>query len=179
MRTNEYGMRSDPIRPGRIPGTRRIYFLGDSMTYGTTQVDQSRLFTEIVHQRLPEQIHEPVEVMNGAISGWAPANELAYLREHGTLNADLVILVLNSGDPTQPMSPNRTAIASLLSRIIRSSDIKNYGSAASNRYCSRKCAVCIFDHLPGLASGTLAWMWKMIRVSFRRISRFSTKFEAL
>ena len=115
VRTNEYGMRSDPVSPTRITGTRRLYFLGDSMTWGTTQVDQSQIFTEIVHRDLPKLIQEPVEVLNGAISGWAPSNELEYLKEHGTQHADRVILALNAGDPMQPMSgkPNGFAIPSL------------------------------------------------------------------
>ena len=53
--------------------------------------------------------------MNGSISGWAIANELAFLKEHGTLSADRVILVLNDGDPTQPMSsPNPDAASRFL-----------------------------------------------------------------
>ena len=102
---NRFGMRSDPISENKPPGTLRIYFLGDSITWGTTEVDQRSLFTEIVHRELPLELHQPVEVMNGSISGWAIANELAFLKEHGTLNADRVILVLNDGDPTQPIAP--------------------------------------------------------------------------
>jgi lysophospholipase L1-like esterase len=102
--TNRFGMRSGPISDQKAPGTLRIYFLGDSITWGTTQVDQSELFTEIVHRELPRELHEPVEVMNGSISGWAIANELAFLEEHGTVQADRVILVLDDGDPTQPIS---------------------------------------------------------------------------
>ena len=103
--TNRFGMRSDPISEKKPPGTLRIYFLGDSITWGTTEVDQRSLFTEIVHRELPLELHQPVEVMNGSISGWAIANELEFLKEHGTLNADRVILVLNDGDPTQPIAP--------------------------------------------------------------------------
>jgi GDSL-like Lipase/Acylhydrolase family len=103
--TNRFGMRSDPISENKPPGTLRIYFLGDSITWGTTQVDQRDLFTEIVPRELPLEVHQPVEVMNGSISGWAIANELAFLKEHGTLHADRVILVLNDGDPTQPIAP--------------------------------------------------------------------------
>ncbi len=105
VRTNSFGMRSDPISEKKDPGTLRIYFLGDSITWGTTEVDQGQLFTEIIHHELPSEVHQPVEVINGSISGWAISNELSFLREHGVLNADRVILVLNDGDPTQPVSP--------------------------------------------------------------------------
>jgi len=115
VRTNRLGMRSDPLAETKPSGTLRIYFLGDSITYGTTQVDQSGLFSELVHRELPSLIHQSVEVMNGAISGWAIANELAFVKEHGTLGADRLILVINDGDPTQPMAslPPNDGIPSL------------------------------------------------------------------
>ena len=105
VRTNRYGMRSESIDAKKRANTCRIYFLGDSITWGTTQVDQNQLFTEILHRELPNRLHEPVEVMNGSISGWAIANEFAFLKEHGALEADRIILVLNDGDPTQPLAP--------------------------------------------------------------------------
>lgn len=113
--TNQYGMRSGPVTATRPPGTLRVYFLGDSMTYGTTQVDQSKIFASLVKRELPAVVHERVQVLDGAAGGWAPANELAYLREHGTLDADRVILVLNDGDPMQPeaVDPYNEEIPSL------------------------------------------------------------------
>jgi len=115
VRTNRLGMRSDPLAETKPSGTLRIYFLGDSITYGTTQVDQSQLFSELVHRELPSLTHQSVEVMNGAISGWAIANEPAFVKEHGTLGADRLILVINDGDPTQPMAslPPNDGIPSL------------------------------------------------------------------
>ena len=103
--TNQYGMRSLPISPVKPANTLRIYFLGDSITYGTTQVDQSQIFTDLARRELPAIVNQPVEVLDGAISGWAISNELGYLKEHGTLQADRLILVLNDGDPAQPLSP--------------------------------------------------------------------------
>jgi hypothetical protein len=103
--TNQFGMRSMPISSQKQPNVLRIYFLGDSITYGTTQVDQSQIFTDLVRRELPSIVHQPVEVMDGAMSGWAIPNELAYLKEYGTVNADRVVLVLNDDDPTQPLSP--------------------------------------------------------------------------
>ncbi len=100
--TNRYGMRSGAVTAERPPGVLRLYFLGDSMTYGTTEVDQSKIFASLVGEELPGVVHERVQVLDGAAGGWAPANELAYLREHGTMDANRVILVLNDGDPMQP-----------------------------------------------------------------------------
>ena len=100
--TNRYGMRSGPVNVKRPADTLRVYFLGDSMTYGTTEVDQSKIFASLVGKELPNVVHERVQVLDGAAGGWAPANELAYLKEHGTMEANRVILVLNDGDPMQP-----------------------------------------------------------------------------
>ena len=103
--TNQYGMRSMPVSPVKPPNTLRLYFLGDSITYGTTQVDQSQIFTDLVRRDLPSIVHQPVEVLNGAMGGWAISNEFGFLKEHTPLQADRVILVLNDGDPAQPISP--------------------------------------------------------------------------
>lgn len=101
-RTNRYGMRSDPVAEVPAPGALRILFLGDSVTYGTSRVDQARLFTQILQRDLPAIVHRPVEILNASAGAWAIDNELSYLRSRGTFHARLVLLVLNSGDPTQP-----------------------------------------------------------------------------
>lgn len=101
-RTNRYGMRSGPVQEEPAPGALRIMFLGDSVTYGTSRVDQSDLFTQILHRELPSVVHQPVEVLNASAGAWAIDNEWSYLRSRGTFHAALVLLVLNSGDPGQP-----------------------------------------------------------------------------
>lgn len=102
--TDSQGARSDEPAAAHAPGTLRILFLGDSITYGSTQVDQPHIFTELVHRELPALIHQPVEVMNASASGWAVGNEIAWVKEHTTRQADVVVLCLNSGDPSQPFS---------------------------------------------------------------------------
>lgn len=73
-------------------------FVGDSVTYGTSHVDQSRIFTELLHRGLPSVVHQPVEVLNASAGAWAIDNELSWLRSRGTFHSKIVILVLNSGD---------------------------------------------------------------------------------
>jgi len=99
---NRHSMRSDEIKPLKQQGTIRIVFLGDSITYGTTQVDQSQIFTEILHRELPSRLGHPVEVLNAAVSAWAPSNELDFIKSRGTFDADLLIWVWNSADLMQP-----------------------------------------------------------------------------
>ncbi len=99
---NHDGMRSDEVRTVHEPGTVRLLFVGDSITYGTTRVDQSAIFTEILHRDLPAVMNQPVEVLNASAGAWAPDNELSFLESRGIFGADLVLLVLNDGDLTQP-----------------------------------------------------------------------------
>jgi len=100
--TNHYGMRSDEVPPYRDPSHLRIMFVGDSLTYGTSRVDQSKIFTEILHRKLPSIVHKPVDVLNASAGAWAPDNEVSYIRSRGIFQSDIVVLVLNDGDVTQP-----------------------------------------------------------------------------
>src|ERR1700722_16135093 len=88
---NSFSMRSPQITLHKAPGVTRVLFVGDSVTYGTNHIDQSLLATSLLAQRLPAIVHGPVEVMNASAGGWAPANEVAYLRSRGTFDADLIV----------------------------------------------------------------------------------------
>ena len=101
---NHFGMRSDEIPASRKPGTLRLMFVGDSVTYGTSHVDQKDIFSEILRRELPSIVHRSVEVFNASASAWAPSNEVSFVRSRGTFDSDLVFLVLNSGDLGQPRS---------------------------------------------------------------------------
>lgn len=101
---NRYGMRSGEVPAHRIPHTLRLMFVGDSIAYGTTQVDQNAIFTQIVRRELPSIVHEPVEVLNASAGAWAIDNELSYVRSRGIFQSDIVLLVLNDGDLNQPRS---------------------------------------------------------------------------
>jgi len=112
------------------PGVVRVLFVGDSLTYGTTHVDQRNIFTQIVGRGLPSIVHHPVEVLNASANGWAPDNEWSWVRTRGIFHSNFVLLVLNDGDLTQPRAtiaqagnalPQRrpvTAIGELYARFI-------------------------------------------------------------
>lgn len=100
--TNHLGMRSDEVPAKRSPDTLRLMLVGDSIVYGTSRVDQHQIFSEILHHDLPSIVHEPVEVLNTSAGGWAIENELSYIRSRGIFKSDMVLLVLNNGDLTQP-----------------------------------------------------------------------------
>ncbi len=111
-RTNRWGMRSDEFPEVRTPGTLRLLFLGDSITFGTARVDQHDIFTEVLHRELPALLHRPVEVLNASAGGWAIGNELGYLRSRGIFGSDCVISVINSGDLGQVTADMSQARAS-------------------------------------------------------------------
>ncbi len=127
---NRYGMRSEEVSPTRPPGVVRVLFVGDSITYGTTHVDQRNLFTQIVQRGLAGILHRDVQVLNASTNGWAPDNELAWVQSRGIFQSNDVLLVLNDGDLTQPRAtiaeagdslPQRrplTAIGELFTRFI-------------------------------------------------------------
>jgi hypothetical protein len=97
---NAYGMRSDNIEASKPPGKKRILFSGDSVLFGTTYLDQAVIFTS----RLQRDLGPGTEVMNASVGGWAPSNELGFLKAKGTFGADLVVFVLNTKDLTQPFA---------------------------------------------------------------------------
>ncbi len=101
---NHWSMRSPAVTPVKPAGTYRILLIGDSMTYGSTQIDQKEIFSSLLQAELPARLHTPVEVLNASAGAWAVGNELGYLRSRGTFGADLVVLVVNSGDAAQPPS---------------------------------------------------------------------------
>jgi hypothetical protein len=130
-RTNHYGMRSEEVPLSRDLGRLRILFVGDSLTYGTSRVDQNEIFTEILHKELPSIVHKPVDVLNASAGAWAPDNEVSYIRSRGIFQSDLVVFVLNDGDVTQSRAtmedvgdglPSRrpsTAIGELWTRYLK------------------------------------------------------------
>jgi lysophospholipase L1-like esterase len=108
---NAYSMRSPEFPAIKPAGSLRIMFIGDSVTYGTTHIDQSKIFTSLIARDLPTQLHRGVEVLNASAGAWAPANEAGYLKSRGTFHADVVIFVLNTGDLDQPFEPGQFSSA--------------------------------------------------------------------
>jgi lysophospholipase L1-like esterase len=103
IKINHFSMRSDDISPNKAKDHIRVYFIGDSVTYGV-YIDQSRIFTTILLRDLPERLRHPVDILNASAGGWAPGNEVGFLKKNGTFDADLVLIVLNTGDLNQPFA---------------------------------------------------------------------------
>lgn len=126
---NDWGMRSSPFSRMKGAEERRVLVVGDSITFGTTYVDQSLIFTELLKTALTERYGPPVSVLNASAGGWAPENEYRYLASRGTFGADWVVFVINTNDLGQPfatfeVSPQfpienpRSAIGEVLERYV-------------------------------------------------------------
>ena len=115
---NAYGMRSRnfPIRKSRSDEYRVLVF-GDSVINGGNQTDDKALATSILEARLPKFLNRPVLVANISAGSWGPPNMLAYVKEFGFFDADVIVVVLSSHDygdvPTfSPLNPTTHPIES-------------------------------------------------------------------
>jgi GDSL-like Lipase/Acylhydrolase family len=110
--TNSYSMRSAEFpKHKQDPRELRILVLGDSIINGGTLTDQDDLATELLRRDLIERLDRPVVVGNISAGSWGPPNLLAYVKEFGTFDADIAVLVFSSHDaadvPTfAPLDPN-------------------------------------------------------------------------
>jgi hypothetical protein len=88
---NSLGMRDVEHRPVKEPGTFRILVLGDSFMEAL-QVPLEESFHRLLEHRLRSLTGRPVEVVNGAVSGWGTDDHLEYLTRYGVkLVPDLVL----------------------------------------------------------------------------------------
>ena len=95
------GLRDDEVVVPKPPGIFRILMLGDSVAYGHT-VPAADTFSNQLERMLREQFG-PVEVVNAAVAGYTPYNELHYYLEDGRkFGADLVIVAFCMNDVANP-----------------------------------------------------------------------------
>lgn len=95
---NSLGLRDDEIPP-KSQGETRILFLGDSFTYGVgVETNQTWIaqLRSMAQQAFPEK---KTRLINGGLPGWDVVEHLRFYRAELTkLEADLVVLVVNSSD---------------------------------------------------------------------------------
>jgi len=107
IKTNAFGMRSRPVSYAKLNGEYRILFVGDSVPFGTTYVDQMDIFPERIAAILNTNYKDSVTVLNASSPGWAPSNELGFIQARGIYGADMVVLVYNTKDLTQDFAAYR------------------------------------------------------------------------
>jgi lysophospholipase L1-like esterase len=100
---NALGLRGPPVLRSRPPGVVRLLFLGDSITYGGGRVHEGDLFCRRV-ENLARNDGLRVEAVNVSAPGWGPQNWTAWVELYGTLDADLVVVVLPETDRARPFA---------------------------------------------------------------------------
>ena len=93
--TNALGLRSPPIGPKR---RRRVLVIGDSVINGGQQTTQDSLATE------KAALRTGVELVNLSAGSWGTENAMAWIRAHGLLEVDEMIVVLSSHDAYDRMT---------------------------------------------------------------------------
>ncbi|MDJ0689631.1 MAG: SGNH/GDSL hydrolase family protein [Xenococcaceae cyanobacterium MO_188.B32] len=102
IQINQYSMRSQTIDPIKQTSTLRILVLGDSIVNGGWWTDQQETISALMEDDLASSLSSSsfssIEVLNASANSWGPRNELAYLERFGLLEAQVVILIINTDD---------------------------------------------------------------------------------
>jgi hypothetical protein len=98
---NALGLRGPETTPLPSTNVNRILSIGDSVANGTAAVSDGQTYSAYLESDLKQAGHK-VEVLNASAGGWAPENELAWLKEHGIMGAKTVVLEINEKDLDQP-----------------------------------------------------------------------------
>ncbi|MEI7782019.1 MAG: hypothetical protein WCJ18_08870, partial [Planctomycetota bacterium] len=81
--------------------------IGDSVLNGGSLTDDADTATGVLNALDVDIQDRPVSFMNLSAGSWAPPQQLAYLKAYGTLDANLVVLVLSSHDALGPMADDK------------------------------------------------------------------------
>jgi lysophospholipase L1-like esterase len=106
---NALGLRGDETLEAKPPGTFRVLFVGDSVTFGLG-VDDALCFPALVQQELRAEGRDDVEVLNGGCPGWDGVQEAHWLKSRGlALAPDLVLVVFVPNDLPVDFAPEELA----------------------------------------------------------------------
>ena len=95
------GTRDDAVVIPKPPGTLRILVLGDSIAYGAT-FPRNETFPNRMERELRSEFGS-VDVINSAVMGYSPYNELQYYLTRGkTFEADIVVVAFCMNDIVNP-----------------------------------------------------------------------------
>ncbi|HEV3469043.1 MAG TPA: SGNH/GDSL hydrolase family protein [Pyrinomonadaceae bacterium] len=96
------GTRDDAVEVPKPPGTFRVLVLGDSLAYGAS-VAPEKTFPNQLEALLRERAGPASEVVNAAVSGYGPYNELHYYLSRGRrFGADVVVVAFCMNDVVNP-----------------------------------------------------------------------------
>lgn len=105
VRVNERGLRGPALSPERAEGTRRLLFLGDSVTFGFGVERDEDVFPFRVGRDLERALGVTVEVVDAGVGGWSPWQELLWLQHEGVdYQPDLLVLGFVLNDVTEKLA---------------------------------------------------------------------------
>ncbi len=104
---NSAGIRGPEYTRAKPPGTWRIAFIGDSVTYGL-HVEGKQTFAHLLEEQCNRRGAGPVEILNFGVPGYNPFQEYEMLKTRaGAYHPDLVVMVFSTDDvETSPVVMN-------------------------------------------------------------------------
>jgi hypothetical protein len=105
IRINNHGLRATRDWPAAPDTTQvRLLYLGDSVTYGGSWIDDRETFAELSASELARRSGRDVLVGNAGVNGWGPLNILGLVQHDGFWNSDLVVVVAQEVDFERTLS---------------------------------------------------------------------------
>ena len=101
-RINQAGLRGPDFPVVKPPGTFRIVFIGDSVTFGGGVVSDADTYVAQVGALIAHRLNRTVDTINISAPGWGVENMKAYVERYGLYGADLVVWVLPYEDLRRP-----------------------------------------------------------------------------
>ncbi len=99
IRINNRSLRATRDWPAARDGAQiRLLYLGDSVTYGGSSIDDRETFAEISAADLTRRTGRDVLVGNAGVNGWGPRNILGLVNHEGFLDSDVVVIVGQEAD---------------------------------------------------------------------------------
>ena len=95
---NSAGFRGNDFASRKLPGTFRLVFVGDSVTYGGGSIPETELFANRVAAALQSRSTDKTEAINLSAPGWGVANMAGYIAMNGVHGADVVIWIFPECD---------------------------------------------------------------------------------
>jgi lysophospholipase L1-like esterase len=92
VHVNALGVRGPDVAAVRPPNTTRLLFLGDSVTWGGSYVDDDALFAAVAARRLASDGRQ-VEWLDAGVNAWGPENILGLVRETGGFDSSAWIVL--------------------------------------------------------------------------------------
>ncbi|MCW5890987.1 MAG: hypothetical protein KIT14_10595 [bacterium] len=98
VRINDVGTRGPDVVVPRPAGVTRLLFLGDSVTYGGSYVDEAELFSQVAGDVLARAGVPRVEALNAGVNAWGPRNMIGLTMTTGGFDSSVWIVTALDDD---------------------------------------------------------------------------------